>query len=203
MKKILLILALAALPSALFAQGYVAFANTSTTHIRTNTTSLPGGAVGSMDGAGQWRIALYIAPSGETLESAFTLAVADIGNAPSTTTNTFGALGRGRFNGGNPFAIDGNGGTAIAFQVRAWSASFATYELAKEAWDLGTPGVLVGRSTIGSVTPGIGGSPTPSLFGVGAGQIGGFDMVPGVPEPSSIALGLLGLGAIALFRRRK
>jgi MYXO-CTERM domain-containing protein len=25
----------------------------------------------------------------------------------------------------------------------------------------------------------------------------------GVPEPSSIALGLLGLGAIVLFRRRK
>ena len=44
------------------------------------------------------------------------------------------------------------------------------------------------------VLPGLGLVTTPDV---------GFEIAPVVPEPSSIALGLLGLGAIALFRRRK
>jgi len=61
-----------------------------------------------------------------------------------------------------------------------------------------------GKTAIGFTTPGdpVGGTPG-ALFGNGAGQIGTVTELRAVPEPSSIALGLLGLGAIALFRRRK
>jgi hypothetical protein len=208
MKKILLILAMAALPCVVFAQGRVAFANTSTTQLRTNLSGAPlFGPTGLTDGASQFYIGLFIAPFGTTDEVAFTLAQIDGTGNPARTFNSVSPIGAGRFNGGNPLAIQGNNGEAIAFQVRAWSASLGTdYNVALSTWATqpASASILLGRSVIGSVTPATGAAPTPNLFGTGAGQIGGFDLTPNpIPEPSSIALGLLGLGALVLFRRRK
>ena len=207
MKKALLIVALAVLPCSLFAQGRVAFANLAGFLVTTNTTSIGGGS-GSVDGVNTLKIGLFIAPAGTTDTSLFTLATLDalspggVAGSPALATNRSGAF-RGLFNGGNPFHIQGNNGTPIAFQVRAWTFSYNDYDSARTAWLAGTPGVLLGSSTIGAVTPATGAATTPALFGAAGGQVAGFEVVPGVPEPSSIALGLLGLGAIALFRRRK
>ncbi len=202
MKKILTILALAALPCAVFAQGRVNFSNPNTALLRTNLTTV-GGTAGSADFTfTPLRVGLYIAPAGSTLDSQFSLASLDVVGSPALATNRSGAF-RGLFNGGNPFTLAGNNGTPAAFQLRAWTASYATYAAARVDWLAGVPGVLIGTSAIVDATPATGATPTTTIVGVGAGLIGGFDVVPGVPEPSSIALGLLGLGAVAFFRRRK
>ncbi|HEY0548529.1 MAG TPA: PEP-CTERM sorting domain-containing protein [Verrucomicrobiae bacterium] len=199
MKKALLLLGLIVLPAALFAQGTVNFANSSTTRITTNSTAQPPpGQLANVAGNTQtgFTVGLYIAPQGTTDPNAFQLM--------GPTTPSFGALAPGQFNGNPPggqfFVVSNNTGQAIAFQVRAWS-TFAgtTYETARNVQN-----AYRGWSAIGEVTPATGLVLTPNLFGTGAGQIGGFVLTPNtVPEPSSIALGLLGLGAIALFRRRK
>ena len=62
---------------------------------------------------------------------------------------------------------------------------------------------ILGGVSIGTVTPTLVG-PIPELFGTGPGQVGGFVLTPFlVPEPSSIALGALGLASVLLSRRRK
>ena len=191
------------LPAALFAQGTVQFNNTSATTLTTNSTvNPPPGQSPSRTGATQlgYVIGLYVAPQGTTDPNAFTL------NGP-TTSSTGGALGQGRFNGNpapNNFVISNNTGQTIAFQVRAWSNFGGTTYSEAVAAQLLNQGVYLGVSSIGETTPATGLLTAPALFGTGAGQVGGFVLTPGgVPEPSSIALGLLGLGAIALFRRRK
>jgi len=196
MKKHLLLLGLLLLPVALFAQGHVSFANTSSTLMTTNSGPTPPAGqlpnqAGVTTGVNTYLVGLYIAPQGTSDPNAFTLV--------GTATNGTVPVSNGRFNGGNPFTIQGNNGETIAFQIRAWTFSAgATYELAT------SPTAYRGVSGIGEVTPTTGALPPAALFGTGAGQLpSGFVLIPGVPEPSSIALGLLGLGAIALFRRRK
>jgi hypothetical protein len=187
---------------AAFAQGTVQFNNTATTQLRTNTTGLPWpghspNQTGLTTGAGQYIIGLFIAPAGTTDPNAFTLM------GPTTLSQS--GLGNGRFNGNplpNNFVISNNTGQAIAFQVRAWSASMgSTWEAAYFA---STPFVrgYLGVSTIGEVTPATGLTPTPALFGTGTGQVGGFLLTPWpVPEPSSAVLLLLGAAAgLGLWR---
>ncbi len=178
-----------------FAQGTVNFANTTTTRITTNSQQFPPpgqlpNQTGFTTGAGQYTFGLYIAPLGTTDPSVFSLVGPTAVNGPLA----------GLFNGnpsGSFFALPGNTGQPIAFQVRAWQTSGgATYEQA-----FGCCGVYVGSSAIGSVTPAIGVQLTPNLFGTGAGQVSGFPLCAnpflpcGVPEPSSAMLMLIGAAA--------
>jgi len=186
MKKILL--ACTALLAAVgaYGQGQVAFANTSTTLLSTNVN----GVSGTATGAGTYRVGLYVGAVGTAEDSLMMVGLA--------TNNALA----GRFSGGNPFALPSPtypAGTPLDFQVRAWTlTSGNTYEEAVLS-GLGLRGV----SGIGQVTPTAPPATVPALFGTGAGQLtSGIVMTP-IPEPSAIALGLLGLGAIALFRRRK
>lgn len=197
MKKILLLLGLLGLTVSSFAQGTVNFANNTTTRMTTNTTAFPPpGHTPNIQGNTQlgFTVGFYIAPQGTTDPNAFTLV--------GPTTTSLAGIGVGTFNGngGTNFTIQGNTGQAIAFQVRAWQTSAgATYEIAKNVLN-----AYRGASAIGEVTPSTGTTLAATLFGTSAGQIGGFVLLPNtIPEPSSIALGILGLGAIALFRRRK
>jgi len=187
MKRLLLACSVLLTAVGAFAQGQINFANTSTTLITTTS----GGTTASISGAGNYTIGFYAGPAGSA-ESALTLA--------GTALN--GALA-GRFSGGNPYPLPSPtypAGTTIAFQVRAWStAAGSSYEAALAS---GNAGNFAGKSAVGSVSPTAPPATVPGIFGVGAGQVGGFTLTP-VPEPSSIALGLLGLGAVALFRRRK
>ena len=196
MKKTLLLLGSLLLPAVVFAQGTVNFANTTSTRMTTNSTSMPPpGQSANASGntaAGQYTVGLYIAPQGTTDPNAFTLM------GPTTVGGPVGLFNANP--AGGFFVISNNTGQTIAFQVRAWHTSAgATYELARDVAN-----AYRGVSAIGEATPATGLQTPPALFGTGAGQVGGFVLTPAtIPEPSSIALGILGLGAIALFRRRK
>jgi hypothetical protein len=202
MKKLILLGLCLALPLAASAQGRVRFANTSLTLIQTN-----GSLISLSDGPASLavtplRIGLYIGAPGENNPQNLVLAVNNVGGGAAWATNQ-NAPFAGMFIGGNLFEIQGNSGTPISFQVRAWSIGYNSFDEAYVAWASGVPGIWQGVSQIGSVTPATGLTVTPSLFGSGAGQIGGFFVSPLTPEPSTIALGLLGVGCLALFRRRK
>jgi len=191
MKKLLLAIALLAAVVTAYGQGRVNFSNGSTTAITTNDNS---GGVGQISGAGNYYFGLYLGPSGSS-ESSLTLVL--------LATNT--ALS-GRLSGGNPAPLPAPWASGaspdptypLTFQIRGWSASAGlSYEAAQSA-----AGAFAGKSALGSVSPTSTPTAAAALFGTGAGQVGGFVLTP-VPEPSTIALGLLGLGAVALFRRRK
>jgi len=93
------------------------------------------------------------------------------------------------------------GGQTVALEVRAWStASGATYDAA----------ALVGGAHVGISTPFtyvLGGDPGNGQPATLPGPMTGFNsfsltIVP-VPEPSTIALGVMGLGSLLFVRRRK
>ena len=118
------------------------------------------------------------------------LYIGNVGDAVSslqligTTTNCFAP---GRFAGGNR-TLSGWTGT-VQLQVRAWLATTDASVVA---------GVSAPFSYALTLAP----APVVSIGNAGLTPI---VLLPQqiVPEPSSIALGLLGLGAVALFRRRK
>jgi len=94
------------------------------------------------------------------------------------------------------------GGGQAYFQVRAWESAFgATYnEVLNNATPQGGRLGLAGVSDIVKVTTGDPGA-TPAGTATAIG-VPGFVLNP-VPEPSVIGLGLLGVGALLLLRRRK
>jgi hypothetical protein len=185
MKKLLLAIALLAAVVTTYGQGRVNFSNGSTTAISTND----GVNSGLISGAGNFYFGLYVGPQG-TAPSALTLTL--------LATNTSIA---GRLTGGNPAPMPAPyaDGSTLTFQIRGWSSEggILSYEARR---DSGTG--WYGQSTVGTVTPTFSPTGAAALFGTAANNVAGFALTP-VPEPSSIALGLLGLGAIALFRRRK
>lgn len=83
------------------------------------------------------------------------------------------------------------GGASASLILRAYSGA-ASYEAAKT-----TIGAFYGQSAAVSVTLAEPPATPPALAGLAA-----FTVVPGVPEPSTIAIGALGLAAL-LLRRRK
>lgn len=95
----------------------------------------------------------------------------------------------------------GNPGDTVTLQVRAWTGGFATWDAAFAAAQTDTGIFLTRTRPMWTQITGGGGVNPPQPI-TGAGRFSGASLEP-VPEPSSIALGLLGLGAIVLFRRRK
>jgi len=99
-------------------------------------------------------------------------------------------LAQGLLNAGT---ITANG--TVSVQLRAWKGA-ATFEAASA-----TPGAEIGSSSVVSVTATDPPAPPASLSGAG---LTGFQLstVSDVPEPSTIALGLLGAAALFLRRRK-
>jgi hypothetical protein len=203
MKKLATLFAMTAVGlGSAWAQGTIDFHNPNTFPLRVqdaagNVTTV--GATGSPLGPASVRVGLFVGANGAANISAMTM-VGMVTNSASTVP-----LFVGTFNGGNPYTITPSTPNAqVAFAFAAWSISTGalTYDAAK----LATTGYL-GESAIGqNYTLGGFGSP-PSLpgatFGAGAGQISGFTLTPvPVPEPSTLALGVLGAAAL-LMRRRK
>lgn len=184
MKKLLLTLAFGLGIVASHAQGTVTFANAASSAI-TNI---------SVAGPPYPRATVTVGLYGSTatnLANASSLSL--IGAVGNTFTPGLFSLGTRTING---IAA----GDSVTLQVRAWSGAFATYEAA--AASAVADGVtLVGVSSFWVQPTGGGIIATPPI--TGAGRLTTFNVTTAIPEPSSIALGVLGLGAIAFFRRKK
>jgi len=202
MKKLLLAAILTCVVTSAFAQGTLNFANNLNTVRLTNEAgaSFPAAGANSAYAAG-----VYWGAAG-TAESSLTLLPAASGGV----TTTWGGLS-GQFLGGTAtFPVAG--GTQVSVQVRVWTATYADYGAAL-AGQLANPSERLGKGIVQLITLGGSGSPPSNPTSLVTGAAGTtdigfqrFGILPGavvVPEPSSIALGLLGLGAIVLFRRRK
>jgi len=159
------------------AQGTVNFANfaSGVDAKVTDATAANAPAAGSA-----YKATLYYAAAGVTDPAQFT----SLGNAVSFSTGG----GAGYFLGGAT-AIPGFAtGSTVNIMVRAFAtATGATYEAA------GTRG----SSNIVPVSLGGGVVPTPNLVGLQAFS------VTSVPEPSTIALGMIGVGALLVRRIRR
>jgi hypothetical protein len=196
MKKLLLLAAIGLVAVAnSFGQGTLIFNNNAQAAFNLTTNNATGDAPGVMSGTGRYRVGLY----------ASTNLAATAGSLELVGLATNTALA-GKFNGGSAFVLPAGYPTSqqIVFQLRAWSlgagTSFAEALTAAAADPLN---VALGTSPLGTTTPGGGLVQAGALFGTTPGLLtSGFVVAP-IPEPSTIALGLLGLGAIALFRRRK
>jgi len=208
MKKILTLAALLGTASASFAQGYVAFANTSTTRVSTN------GTLAAVSPAGTWYYALLVAPSTQnTINSSLTgWTFAAYG----TNTATAGRMNGNSYTDSQAVQVAGFGTTATAdFAVVGWSASLGDWNAVRAWWNNGQhdTGPAAGQSGwfgISSVANDIplapAGGPYNNVWGAStSGQIQGMNLsfVPAVPEPTTFALAGLGAAALVIFRRRK
>ena len=184
MKTLLLSALLLAATTSAFAQGFLIFQNSSTTTITNNCTGLPAEGGPAQDDT---QVGLYLGTVGTPVGSLQLVAQTNFNNP-------------GRFSGGTR-QIDTVAPGNVTVQVRAWLAStvYPTYEAAYAGAIGGDGSVLLGASAPFNMNMvGVGGVP----LSIAANGLTPFNISP-VPEPSSIALGLLGLGAVALFRRRK
>jgi len=87
-----------------------------------------------------------------------------------------------------------NGETGVVtLQVRAWRASDGASWAAANA----TPGAHVGQGNLVQVTLGTGTLPTPNMVGIQP-----FNLAVVGPEPTTIALGLMGASALFIRRRK-
>jgi hypothetical protein len=230
MKKTILTLALTVVAAAsTFAQGTVIFNNTTTTKLSTNS-AVGGSATGLTtawtSGSPLYYYALFSAAAGTTVDgnsnsvvqsSAGTLGtwVFNAGNSSSWTLQAYGTnTTGGRFlssqaNTDGSTSLSFAGGTSTAFIVLAWSANLGS-NLSQLETALATQGTVgwLGESAIGTETPGIPGSTSPSgLFGTVSPAITPFSLgevtIASVPEPGTMALAALGGASLLLFRRKK
>ena len=185
MKKLLITALLALVSVGAFGQGQIIFNNNGSTLVTNMVTGLnaPSGT----------KAGLYMAVGLSQAAGALTMQGA---------TAAVGVPLSGQFAGGTRTTALPAG--PVTVQVRAWFAAagnpYTTYEQAQAA-QAGDSSVLLGTSAL--LSGNIAASPTPAvtLLSLGLTSFGLSGVV--VPEPSSIALGLLGLGAIAMFRRKK
>jgi MYXO-CTERM domain-containing protein len=195
MKKTLLLVTLLVASLSAFGQGVVNFNNRVAADANGPLVDAPitDPAGNRLQGGFGYRAALYGGPVG-TAEASLVLLTNSTSGAGAvdfrTTAATYGYVNVGaegaRTVSGAAF------GSQVVLQIRAWSGGYSTYEAA-----VASGNALLGKSqlvTIGTTT-----SPTDQIIPRMVG-LQGFALVP---EPSSIALGLLGLGALALIRRRK
>jgi hypothetical protein len=197
MKKALLLLAAVAMASSSYAQGTLTFFNrlipnpggapgTYTAGIfRDNGDGISGnGTVGAGDG---FTAGLFLSSDLST-----PIATATFRPSSGTLSEAFAATQTVTFDGtgGKPNLAPG---TTHSFTIRAWETAAGSYAASLHRGE----GTFTSQQLGGTPTGGGAPIPTPGLTG-----FTGFEMQI-VPEPSTIALGLLGLGAVAMMRRRK
>lgn len=193
MKKLLLTAALALVSLGLYAQGTVNFQNAAASAV---TDATLGGARVSptnTPAATAIHAALYWAPASDPLN--FT----QLGNSIQVGTAIAGVFIGGTRSTGPATP----GGTPAQFQVRAWEVAYgSTYETAIAAANMnGRPAKRGNSNTITVLTGNPGGTPATTQGQLTASGLQGFAV--DVPEPSVIALGVIGAGALLLLRRRK
>lgn len=178
MRKLLILTACALSAVGALAQGTVNFASTGAQIFLAGGTAAPASA---------FTVGLYYGVAGTTDPAALVLL---------SPTKALGPVA-GRFLGGTITtpATTAPGASAV-FEVRGWSTGYASYEAAASS---GIATVFVGRSGIFNNATG---NPTSVPPGTPAALVFANVTLNPVPEPSTIVLGLLGVGAL-LIRRRK
>jgi hypothetical protein len=199
MKKLLLTLAFAALAVVgSQAQGTIQFQNTALTRMllrasdSTATVQLPvAGTV--VNGAAMPAISYGVFVNGSQTP------IASLGaNSTSVGIITVPL--------GTAFPIPGvDAGQTASIQIRGWNSTYgADWRAAQAAFNAGTVGTIFGESTVGNFVLGPSSGPGVVIWsGSDTTKLRPMTLVQIVPEPSTIALGVLGLGSLLLFRRRK
>jgi hypothetical protein len=194
MKKLILVAALTAIGVGAYAQGTVVFSNRAsfvggTTAENAITKKEDGTRLSGTD----WVAQLYWAPGAGAAEGSLQAVGSPV---PFATGGAAGFLATSP-----TVTLPGAAvGSTVTVQVRAWNvAAGATFEAASGNFAL--PGV-VGKSALITVS-GLGGPnpPGPDILPANITGLRGFQVVP-VPEPSVIALGLVGAGLLFLRRRK-
>jgi hypothetical protein len=194
MKKLLLTLVAMTVSVGVFAQGTVDFKNIggkTVLNAYVNNTPVAATAQSGIVAG------LYWAPVGAADDAAFQLVGASAN-----------FLGNGLFSGGNRTVPTTAPNGVVAMQVRAWETAFgATYQAVV---DNTTPQNIGGVTRLGlagksASFEGTLGNPTtvPPGAPLNIAPLMPQFAVNVVPEPSVIALGVLGAGALLLLRRRK
>jgi len=195
MKKLTILAVSLAAACQAYGQGTVVFQNSSTSAV---TNSLTQARVVS---GTTFMVALYFLP--DTGQA--TVTTADFNANRTTVGSSIGFAGAGIYSGGTRTSPTPTPGASGWFQVRAWESSFgATFEEAvANPTAVGGRLALVGTSSPIKVDTG---DPTTVPQGT-AGTLTGsgisWFVVTPVPEPSIIGLGVLGIGALMLLRRRR
>ncbi len=178
MKKTLLTLALVAMATvSSFAQGTIAFGNSALTRVTVTGTDGVKRNATATDGIS---ISVFFGPAGSSSE-----ALAQIGNSAS-----IGATAGVMTGAASVFAVTGTEpNQVVSLQIRARSAD----------------GLLIGQTKVAQVTLGQTAGPGAVIWQTSDTNPSRFTPLnlTIVPEPSTIALGVLGLGSLLLFRRRK
>lgn len=156
-----------------------------------------------------WFAQLYAAPTANAAASALqkvgipvNLRGASAASTVAGYVQTFGQTSKGADVDPVVVVTPTAGGPATV-QLRAWNAGFDTWEAAMAAGTAATPSPTAqwGESApIQIAVTGGGGSPP----GLPADLTGlGITELRGIPEPSTVALGVLGAAALLFARRRK
>ena len=199
MKKLSIVVGLLLASFGVLAQGTLNFSN-GASGVNAPATDIDGTT--KLAGAG-FTAALYAGPQGTAWNSLTAIATSPF----ATGANA------GYFFAGST-AIPGVAAGSIAtVQIRVWTGAFATWDAAYAAYLAGNPAAKVGVSGVAAWTGGVGNLPTSTLDTPALG--GGANPTPNmlnlkpfqlyqnvVPEPSTIALGVVGAAAL-LLRRRK
>jgi len=211
MKKLLTLTALLATASLSFGQGFVAFANTSTTRISTNGVLQVASAV-----SGTWYYALLVAPSTQNTINASLAGWTFVGYG--TNTALAGRMSGNSSADSSAIQIPGFGTTATAdFAIVGWSGNLGPDYASVIQWYNGGTGLgdgpdagragFFGISTVANDIPlAPSGGPYNGVWGsTVSGQIQGLNLTGPIPapEPTSFALAGLGAAAMMIFRRRK
>jgi hypothetical protein len=177
MKKLIILAAVLVTSASLHAQGTVNFSN-----LLPPSINAPVFDVGGTTGLGNtFRAQLYAGPAGAA-ETALTAQ----GTAASF-------LSQGFFSAGTVQVTGVAGGAQAALQVRAWDGAFATYEAAVAA------NGKFGKSSV--LTLALGGAGSPPSTPANLTGLSSFTLTQ-VPEPGTLALGVLGAAALFLRRRK-
>ncbi len=125
--------------------------------------------------------------------------------------DTFGAFTAGQVVDFTTLTAPFAAGPAF-YQLRAWNNTFSTFEAAQTAFNAGNTSAQIGSSSGLSISGGtasvvatgtsitLGGGINPTPFTQGHS---GFQLVSAVPEPATLALGVLGFGGLLLRRRKE
>jgi len=209
-----------------FSQGEVQFNNGTATKISANTAAALATFSVLPSGSGAYYYALFGSTTATTVAGVGSAAEVATPTVPGTyafsdANWTFEASGVQGAKAGTfaSSSLDAAGYTQLVGQpstvqlvVVGWSANIGTSIASVEAFLAGTDGSVtsgfIGESAVsGAISTGAAGTGNlpPTIFGGSSPDIAGFDLgyTVSVPEPSTIALGIMGAASLLALRRKK